>query len=89
MKHFMIWPILVPAIAFCQDDVVYHDEVDTNVSSVGWSSGGSWNTKDHDDFLQMPSETSSGGTVLTVDGTITDQTGDGDIYDAEYDMNDE
>lgn len=95
MKHFMIWPILVPAIAFCQDDIIYHDELDTG-SSIGChchGSGGSWNTKDHDDFLQEPlwgCTAVPGDISLRVEGTITEVSGcHNDIYFDEYDMNDD
>ena len=95
MKHFMLWPMLVPAIAFCDDETVtapapsgiQYDIADDSSDVI--VSDRPWVTNDHDDFLQKPWGTEVGGTGLEVDGTITlDGVGD-DIYNSEYDMNDD
>jgi hypothetical protein len=76
MRHFMIWPILVPAIALC------HDAAAAECCDAPFRSEGSWNTSDHDNFLtEAPRDLS-----IHVDGTITEEGGDC-IYDEPYDMN--
>ena len=95
MKHFMLWPILVPALAFCDDETIttpapsgiqYDIADDTSDVIV---TDRHWPTMEHDDFLQRPWGTEVPGTVLEVDGTITEDGVGEDIYDSDYDMNDD
>lgn len=80
MKHFMIWPILLPAIGLA------HNEASCAASSSAQSiehmvlAAGSWNTSDFDDFLQQPAPSQS----ITVEGTITEY-GSDDLYDNKSD----
>ncbi len=85
----MIWPILLPTLLFCQDDTMYSatqsgQGLELNIegtksgSAADSSSGGSWNTSDHDSFLQDPAPPES----VSVEGTITEECGD-DLYDSE------
>lgn len=85
MKHFMIWPILVPALASFYDEAACAEpshlkgvEQMVLAASEGpqAASRGSWNTSDFDDFLQQPSPPQS----ITVDGTIKEY-GSDDLYD--------
>ena len=86
MRHFMIWPILVPAIAFC------HDESASKMNDEALLAT-SWVTKDHDDLYLLPTPgelAQNEVTTLTVDGTLTEEHGwcDEDIYYDEDNMND-
>lgn len=78
MKHYIIWPILVPAIAFCQDEQEL--TMSGTVTQETHSSGGSWDTTDFDSFLQQPPAPPS----VHIEGTVTDE-GNSDLYDDRYD----
>ncbi len=90
MRHFMIWPMLVPAIAFCHDEISYELTVNPPEIQIelccdchDYVITDSWHTRDFDSFLQDPLPEHS----INVEGTITDEGCDDDIFYDPYDMN--
>jgi len=89
MKKFIILPVLVPSLVFCNDDAQFDVEgIELNVpgtTSQGTKSPrGYINDKGYDDFLQNPPErsTEAGGTVTEDDGDDTYTEG---LYGEQYD----
>ena len=94
MKHFMIWPILVPAIAFFPDDSLSAHAMYPQYDAycADYCPGpyppcviDSWHSRDFDSFLIDP-PCPLYAHSLVVEGTITESPS-GCIYDADYDMN--
>jgi hypothetical protein len=91
MKQFMIWPILVPAIALFYDESLTAATTNPqhqmriilcNDDSLVWDESPS--RPDFGDILRkMPEET------VRVDGTITEEGGTDQYNDDCYDMNNE
>ncbi len=77
MKHFMIWTVLVPAIAFCQDDLSQPSAAyDVANEAEKVPKHPAWDTSDCDNFLQQPPPP----LTLEVDGTITKENDEYDTY---------
>jgi hypothetical protein len=97
MKKYMIWPMLVPAIAFCQDDIAQSDPIPNSLQSDLEVAGNldpqdrlrpsrdSWHTRDFDTFLRQPLPANT----IEMEGTVTEVDGDSDddVYYSEYDIN--